>query len=71
MPSDTTHTDATLDDQIRKNASGPKAAEVDGQKVEQHSLSDMIKADGYLASKRAMKSRASGLKLTKMSHSGA
>ena len=28
-----------ISDAIRKNASGPKSAEVDGQKVEQHSLS--------------------------------
>lgn len=71
MPSDTTKTDATLEDQIRRNASGPKSAEVDGQRVEQHSLDDVIKTDKYLASKKAAKSRMSGLKLTKMSHSGA
>ena len=28
-----------ISDAIRKNASEPKSAEVDGQKVEQHSLS--------------------------------
>ena len=60
-----------LEDAIRKNASGPKVAQVDGQRVEQHSLSDVIKADSYLASKKAAKSRNNGLKLTKMSHSGA
>ena len=56
---------------IRKNAEGPKSAEVDGQKVEQHSLQDQIAADAYLASKKAVQSRNSGLKITKMSHSGA
>ncbi|NLE54583.1 MAG: hypothetical protein GX617_06580 [Lentisphaerae bacterium] len=61
----------TLEDQIRRNASGPKSAEVDGQRVEQHSLDDVIKTDKYLASKKAAKSRTGGLKLTKMSHSGA
>jgi hypothetical protein len=71
MPSETTNTDATLEDQIRRNALGPKSAEVDGQRVEQHSLDDVIKTDKYLASKKAAKSRMSGLKLTKMSHSGA
>ena len=60
-----------IEDAIRKNASGPKSAEVDGQKVEQHSLQDQIAADAYLASKKAVKSRNSGLKITKMSHSGA
>ena len=60
-----------IEDAIRKNASGPKSAEVDGQKVEQHSLQDQIAADAYLASKKAVQSRNSGLKITKMSHSGA
>ena len=63
--------ESVIEDAIRKNASGPKSAEVDGQKVEQHSLSDQIAADSYLASKKAMKSRNSGLKITKLSHSGA
>lgn len=31
-----------IEDAIRKNASEPKSAEVDGQKVEQHSLSEQI-----------------------------
>jgi len=71
-PKDTTMPDGpNLDDVIRKNVSGPKSAEVDGQRVEQHSLDDVIKTDKYLASKKAAKSRTGGLKLTKMSHSGA
>ena len=41
-----------IEDSIRQNAAGPKSAEVDGQKVEQHSLPDQIEADKYLASKR-------------------
>ena len=60
-----------LEENIRRNAVGPKSAEVDGQKVEQHSLPDLIAADEYLASKKAIKSRASGLKITKLCHSGA
>ena len=60
-----------LADAIEKNAAGPKSANVDGQSVEQHSLSDQIAADRYLASKKAVKSRGCGLKFTKMSHSGA
>lgn len=60
-----------LDEIILKNASAPKSAEIDGQKVEQHSLSDQIAADVYLATKKAIKSRNSGIKITKMSHSGA
>ncbi len=60
-----------IDDAIRQNAAGPKSAEVDGQKVEQHSLLDQIEADKYLASKKAVKSRTSGLKFSKFCHSGA
>lgn len=56
---------------IVKNAVGPKSAEVDGQRVEQHSLKDQIAADKYLASKEAVKRRGSGLKFSKMTHSGA
>jgi len=56
---------------IAKNAVGPKSAEVDGQRVEQHSLKEQIAADKYLASKEAVKRRGSGLKFSKMTHSGA
>ncbi len=56
---------------IIKNAVGPKSAEVDGQRVEQHSLKEQIAADKYLASKEAVKHRGSGLKFSKMTHSGA
>ena len=63
--------ESVIEDAIRKNAAGPKSAEVDGQKVEQHSLPDQIAADAYLASKKAVKSRNSGLKITNLSHSGA
>ena len=55
---------------IVKNAAGPKS-EVDGQRVEQHSLKEQIEADKYLASKDAVKRRGSGLKFSKMTHSGA
>ena len=63
--------ESKISESILKNASGPKSAEVDGQRVEQHSLKDQIEADRYLASKKAVKSRNSGLKITKMSQSGA
>jgi hypothetical protein len=55
-----------LEQKIKDNASGPKSAESDGQKVEQHSLADQIAADRYLNSKQAMKKRAPGFKITKM-----
>ena len=61
----------TLDEAIVKSASGPKSAQVDGQRVEQHPLSDLVQADRYLASKRAARGRYGGLRITRMSHSGA
>jgi len=60
-----------LEEKIRENAEQPRSAEIDGQKVEQHSLPDQIAADKYLASKKAIKSRTSGLKISKLCHSGA
>lgn len=63
--------DKRIENAIRENVAGPKSVEIDGQKVEQHSLKDQMEVDKYLASKKAMKSRNSGLRITKMSHSGA
>ena len=65
------NTQNSLDEAIRRAASGPKSAEADGQRVEQHSLSDLVKADRYLASKEAAKSRGGGIRFRKMIHSGA
>jgi hypothetical protein len=61
----------SLEQKIKDNASGPKSAESDGQKVEQHSIADQIAADRYLNSKQAVKKASSGLKISKMSASGA
>lgn len=58
------------DKRLQENANSPKSAEIDGQRVEQHSLKDQIAVDQYLASKKAVKSRNSGLKIAKMSHGG-
>lgn len=60
-----------LDDAIRQNAAGPKSAEVDGQKVEQHSLKDQIAADEYLAKKKAARNPLAALHRTKLSPPGA
>jgi hypothetical protein len=60
-----------LEDQIIKNAASPKSVESDGQKFEQHSLKEQIEVDRYLNSKAAMKSKNSGLKLSKLSSPGA
>ena len=55
-----------LDTQIRDNAAGPKKATGDSGSVEQHSLNDQIAADRYLASKKAVRSRGLGIRLSKL-----
>jgi hypothetical protein len=50
---------------IEENALGPKSVESDGQKVEQHSIADLIEADRYLNSKKAMK-KGIGVKISKL-----
>lgn len=57
--------DVPLDQKIKDNASGPKSAESDGQKVEQHSIKDQIEADRYLNSKQAVKKKSMGIRFSK------
>ena len=57
------------DEKLRENMNSPKSAEVDGQKVEQHSLKDQIEADRYLESKKALR-RGLGIRITKMKAGG-
>ena len=59
-----------LEDAIEQNASGPKRASGDAGSVEQHSIADQIAADKHLASKKAVKSKGLGIKLTKLSPGG-
>lgn len=57
---------------LLQNLLKPKKVEVDGQVVEQHTLGDQIALAKYLASAAAVQNSASsGLKITKMQHSGA
>ncbi|HPD17791.1 MAG TPA: hypothetical protein PLE19_22875 [Planctomycetota bacterium] len=60
-----------LDNTIRQNAAGPKRAAGDSGSVEQHSLTEQIEADRYLASKEAAKSKGLGLRVTKLVPPGA
>lgn len=57
------------DDILRRRAEQPKSAEIDGQKVEQHSLREQMELDRYLASKEAAK-RGHGFRITKMKAGG-
>jgi hypothetical protein len=63
--------DNEIDESIKDNAIGPKSAESDGHKVEQHSLKDQIEADRYLSSKKALKKKNWGLKFGKIIPPGA
>ncbi len=57
------------DEKLRENANAPKSAEIDGQKIEQHSLKDQIEADRYLESKKALR-HGLGIRITKMKAGG-
>lgn len=61
----------TLTDIILDSAAEPKSATVDGQTVQARDLREMIEAERYLASKKAMRRPGGGLRITKMTHSGA
>jgi hypothetical protein len=60
-----------LEQSIRENAQQPAKTSVDSVNVEQHSLSDQIEADRYLASKQATRSKRLGLRFTKVIPPGA
>jgi hypothetical protein len=60
-----------LDKTIRENVKGPKRAKGDVGEVEQHSLTEQIAVDRYLASKEATKSKGLGIRMTKLVPPGA
>lgn len=55
---------------ILETAAGPKKVSGDAGSVEQHSISDLIAADKYLASKEVAKGRGLGIKLAKIEPDG-
>lgn len=59
----------TDEERLKQKADQPKSAEIDGQKVEQHSLKDQIELDRYLSSKKAVK-RGPGFRISKMKSGG-
>lgn len=59
-----------LEQAIRDNAQGPAKAAGDSGSVEQHSLTEQIEADRYLASKEAAK-KGLGIRMTKVVPPGA
>jgi len=56
---------------LEKAADAPRIAEVDGQKVQQHSLEEQIALDRYLASKAAASGGRRGFRISKMAAGGA
>jgi hypothetical protein len=60
-----------LEQTIRDNAAGPAKASGDSGSVEQHSLTEQIEADRYLASKQAAASPAKSLRFTRLIPPGA
>ena len=63
--------DEDLEQTIRENAAGPQQASGDSISVRQHSLKELIEADRYLASRKAMTGRGLGLRLIKIVPPGA
>ena len=49
----------------------PKAVEVDGQRVENQSVGELLKVAKYFASKSAVSGRRCSLRITKMAAGGA
>lgn len=61
-----------MDDKIIEQLlTQPKVVEVDGQRVENQSVGDLIKAAKFLAAKEATNGRRCPLKVTKMVAGGA
>jgi hypothetical protein len=56
-----------LKDVIEKSAQGPKRAKGDVGEVEQHSLTEQIEADRYLASREARAKPHKALRFAKLS----
>ncbi|WP_417849406.1 hypothetical protein [Thalassoglobus sp.] len=60
-----------LEESIRDNAAGPAEAHGDSGGMKQHSLKDQIEVDRYLASKRAMRKKRRGVRLSQITPPGA
>ena len=60
----------TLEEMTEKMLTQPKGVEVDGQRVENHPVGDLLKVAGYFASKRATSGKRCPLRVTKMQSGG-
>ena len=55
-----------LEEVIRQNAQGPAKVTGDAGSIEQHKITDVIEADRYLASKKAVDKTKRGLRFNKL-----
>ena len=60
----------SLEEAMERILTSPKEVEVDGQRVTNQSVGDLIKVANYLASKNALKRRKLPLRITKMAAGG-
>ena len=63
--------DKKLEELTEKMLAQPKVVEVDGQRVENQSVDDLLKVASYFASKQATSGRKCPLRITKMKSGGA
>ena len=63
--------DKKLEELTEKMLAQPKVVEVDGQRVENQSVDDLLKGASYFASKQARSGRPCPLRITKMKSGGA
>ena len=61
----------TLEEMTEKMLAQPKVVEVDGQRVENQFVGDLLKVASYFASKQATSGRRCPLRITKMKSGGA
>ena len=63
--------DKEVGELTEKMLAQPKVVEVDGQRVENQSVGDLLKVASYFASKQATSGRKCPLRITKMKSGGA
>ena len=59
-----------IEEAMENLLTSPKEVEVDGQRVTNQSVGDLIKVANYLASKNALKGRRLPIRITKMAAGG-
>ena len=60
----------SLEEAMERLLTSPKEMEVDGQRVTNQSVGDLIKVANYLASKNALKGKRLPIRITKMAAGG-